>query len=152
MTPSIELAAELCRRFEGFRSQPYICPAGVPTIGYGTTYYPDGRRVTMQDPPISEPEARAMLNHELLKTFAPGVLRACPLLILENPAKLAAIVDFAYNLGVGRLQASTLRRRINEKRWDEACNELRRWVMAGGKRLNGLVLRREAEVALMKRE
>jgi lysozyme len=72
--------------------------------------------------------------------------------MLADPGKLAAIVDFAYNLGVGRLQASTLRRMINQQRWDAACDELRKWVMAGGKKLPGLVLRREAEVQLMKRE
>lgn len=149
---AIELAAELCRRFEGFRSKPYLCPALVPTIGYGSTHYADGRKVTLQDPPISEPAARALLNHELLATYAPGVYRCCPRLAFESPEKLAAIVDFAYNLGVGRLQASTLRRRINEGNWTEAHNELRRWVNGGGRKLPGLVLRREAEIDLMKRK
>jgi len=106
----------------------------------------------MQDPPISEPEAKALLNHELLVTYAPGVYRQCPVLMFAPPEKLAAIVDFAYNLGVGRLQASTLRRRINQGNWSEAIYELRKWVYGGGKKLPGLVLRREAEVELMKRE
>lgn len=152
MNQSLELAAELCKRFEGFRSKPYLCPAGVPTIGYGSTYYTTGTKVTLNDTPISELEARAMLNHELLSTFTPAVYRLCPGLMLADPGKLAAIVDFAYNLGAGRLQASTLRRMINQQRWDAACDELRKWVMAGGKKLPGLVLRREAEVQLMKRE
>jgi GH24 family phage-related lysozyme (muramidase) len=51
---AVELAAALCRRFEGFFSHPYLCPAGVPTIGYGATYYEDGRKVTLRDPPITE--------------------------------------------------------------------------------------------------
>lgn len=152
MNPAIEITSELCKRFEGFRSKPYICPAGVPTIGYGSTYYPDGKKVTLTDPPVTEKQATDMLMHELLVTFAPGAYRACPTLYLAGPYKAAAIVDFAYNLGVGRLQASTLRRKINEQNWDAACDELRKWVLAGGKRLPGLVLRREAEVALMKRE
>lgn len=149
---AIELAAALCRRFEGFRSKPYICPAGVPTIGYGSTYYKDGRKVTLNDPPITEPEARELLNHELLATYAPGVYRCCPRLAFESPEKLAAIIDFAYNLGVGRLQASTLRRRVNEGNWSEVAYELRRWVNGGGKKLPGLVARREAEVELIKRK
>jgi len=148
---AIELAAELCRRFEGFRSKPYICPAGVPTIGYGSTYYADGRKVTLNDPPMTEPAARELLNHELLVTYAPGVYRQCPGLAFAPPEKLAAIVDFTYNLGVGRLQASTLRRRINEGNWNEAIYELRRWNRGGGKVLPGLVARREAEVELIKR-
>jgi len=152
MNPALEITSELCKRFEGFRSKPYICPAGVPTIGYGSTYYPDGRKVSLTDPPLNEKQATEMLMHELLATFAPGVYRACPTLYTADPYKVAAIVDFAYNLGVGRLQASTLKRKINEQNWDAACDELRKWVLAGGKRLPGLVLRREAEVALMKRE
>lgn len=106
----------------------------------------------MQDPPISEEDARVLLNHELLNTYAPGVYRCCPGLAFADPAKLAAIVDFAYNLGVGRLQASTLRRRINTQNWSEVVYELRKWVFGGGKKLPGLVIRREAEVELIKRE
>lgn len=152
MNPALEITSELCKRFEGFRAKPYICPAGVPTIGYGSTYYPNGKKVTLMDPSVTEKHAAEMLMHELLATFAPGVYRACPTLCLAEPSKVAAIVDFAYNLGVGRLQASTLRRKINEQNWNAACDELRKWVLAGGKRLPGLVLRREAEVALIKRE
>lgn len=151
---NLDLAEELCRRFEGFRSRPYLCPAGVPTIGYGSTHYADGGRVKMSDPPIAEPEARALLIGELLGTYAPGVLRQCPgllpLAILEDDwRKLNAIVDFAYNLGVGRLQTSTLRRRINALDWDGARAELAKWVWGGGRRLPGLVARRAAEAALL---
>jgi lysozyme len=60
---------------------------------------------------------------------------------------LAAIVDFTFNLGAGRLQTSTLRRRINQRDWLAAGTELRRWVFGGGKVLPGLVARREAEAA-----
>ena len=57
----LDIAAELCRRFEGFSSKPYICPAGIPTIGYGSTYYADGRKVTLADAPMDEPTARTLL-------------------------------------------------------------------------------------------
>lgn len=148
-------AVELCRRFEGFRARPYLCPAGVPTIGYGSTHYSDGRKVQLSDPPISEPAARLLLVTELFNTYAPGVLRQCPgllpLALLEADwQKLCALVDFAYNLGVGRLQTSTLRRRINACDWDGAAAELRKWVWGGGRKLPGLVARRAAEAALLR--
>lgn len=151
---NLELATELCRRFEGFRSKPYICPAGVPTIGYGSTYYPGGRKVTMADAPVTEPQARAMLVAELLHTYAPGTLRQCPgllplALLTDDWRKLNAIVDFTYNLGVGRLQTSTLRRKINAGDWQGAQAELMKWVKGGGRVLPGLVARRRAECELL---
>jgi lysozyme len=75
-----------------------------------------------------------------------ATLRYCPVLATEPEGRLAAIVDFTFNLGAGRLQASTLRRRVNQRDWPSAAHELRRWVYGGGKVLPGLVLRREAEV------
>lgn len=148
----LTIVAALCRRFEGFRSKPYLCPAGVPTIGYGNTYYPDGRKVTLQDAFIDEPAARALLLSELMHTYAPGVLRLCPgllpLAILTNDwGKFCAIVDFAYNLGVGRLQTSTLRRKINALDWRGVVEQLKLWNRGGGKVLPGLVARRAAESA-----
>ena len=62
---NLELAAELCRRYEGYRAKPYLCPAGVATIGYGSTYYADKRKVTLEDAPMDEPTARALLMIEL---------------------------------------------------------------------------------------
>jgi lysozyme len=140
-------AINLIKEFEGLKLRPYLCSAGVPTIGYGSTFYLDGRKVTLQDPPITQQEANELLNHTLQKVFIPGVLRACPVLI-ARPNKLGAIVSFAYNLGVGRLQASTLRRRINEQKWAEAANELLKWNLNLGKPSKGLIRRREAEKAL----
>jgi len=150
----LDIALELCKRFEGFRSKPYLCPAGVPTIGYGSTYYADGRKVDLNDPPMGEPEARALLLSELLHTYAPGTLRQCPgLLVLAASTGqwgvLNAIVDFAYNLGVGRLQTSTLRRKINAQDWEGAKEQLMLWTRGGGKVLPGLVRRRQAECQLI---
>ena len=144
----LELAAELCRRFEGFRAKPYLCPAGIPTIGYGSTYYSDGRKVQLTDPPITEVEARALLMSELEHTYAPGVMRLCPGLAADE-AKFNAIVDFVYNLGVGRLQTSTLRRKINAQDWEGAKEQLMLWTRGGGRVLPGLVKRRQAECALI---
>lgn len=145
---NLDIAAELCRRFEGFRSRPYLCPAGVATIGYGSTVYADGRRVTLQDPPMDEATANALLLHELRHTYLPGVLRHCSGLAADE-RRLNAIVDFAYNLGVGRLQTSTLRRVVNAGDWVAARDQLMRWTRGGGKVLPGLVRRRQAEAALI---
>jgi lysozyme len=149
---NLELAAELCRRFEGYRAKPYLCPANVPTIGYGSTYYADGRKVSLDDPPMDEPTARALLMTELLHTYATGTIRQCPnLLVLASQGdvgKLNAIVDFCYNLGIGRLQTSTLKRKINAGDWEGAKEQLMLWNRGGGKVLAGLTKRRQAECAL----
>ena len=145
----LDLAAELCRRFEGFRSKPYLCPAGIPTIGYGSTYYTDGRKVSLDDLPITREEADAILLHESNTTYAPGVMRHCPGLV-SNERRFNAIVDFCYNLGVGRLQTSTLRRKINAQDWEGAVEQLLLWNKAGGRILPGLERRRQAEAVLMR--
>ena len=80
-----------------------------------------------------------------------ATLRYCPVLATEPEVRLAAIVDFTFNLGAGRLQTSTLRRRINQRDWVAAGQELRRWVWGGGKKLPGLVNRRVAEAAWLLR-
>jgi len=151
----LDLAAELCRRFEGFSAKPYLCPAGVWTIGYGSTYYANGDKVTKDDPSIDREYAERLLMHELVHTYAPGAIRQCPILLTiaikdKDWGKLNAIVDFCYNLGVGRLQTSTLKRKINQQDWDGAIEQLKLWVRGGGKVLRGLVIRRDAEAALMR--
>jgi lysozyme len=80
-----------------------------------------------------------------------ATLRYCPVLATEPEGRLAAIVDFTFNLGAGRLQTSTLRRRVNQRDWPGVVQELRRWVYGGGRLLPGLVLRRGAETALVLR-
>ena len=137
-----DLAAlySLIRRFEGCKLMPYICPAGVWTCGWGSTGFDvfPGR-------PWTQEYADQRLEQDAIR-FARGTLAACP--ELEGEA-LCAIADFAYNLGLGRLNSSTLRRRLNEGKFDQAKNELRKWVNGGGRRLPGLVLRRECEAQLL---
>ena len=145
---NLEIAAELCKRFEGFRAKPYLCPAGIPTIGYGSTYYADGKKVTLNDSSISQEAANDLLMYELQHTYLTGVLRNCPVLA-TNERKCNAIVDFCYNLGVGRLQTSTLKRKINAQDWDGAKEQLMLWTKGGGKVLPGLLKRRQAEVTLL---
>ena len=146
---ALTLAADLCRFFEGFSSKPYICPAGYPTIGYGTVYKPDGTKVTMQDEPISKELANDWLMGELQNNYMTGVLKASPILI-ANERLLAAITDFAYNLGVGRYRASTLKRRVDSNDLLGVETELRKWTKGGGKTLPGLVKRRQAEIYLLR--
>ena len=145
---NLELAAELCKRFEGFRSKPYLCPANVATIGYGSTYYANGTKVTLNDPPMSQKEAYALLMVELEHTYLPGVVRNCPILLTDE-RKCNAIVDFCYNLGIGRLQTSTLKRKINAQDWEGAQEQLMLWTKGGGKVLPGLLKRRKAECLLL---
>jgi lysozyme len=144
----LSIATQLAERFEGFRSKPYLCSAGVPTIGYGATAYLDGRRVTLDDPPITLAQAERLLEISLRKQYAQSVMRLCPGLERNTPA-FNAIVDFTFNLGAGRLQTSTLRRKINARDWEAARAELAKWVRGGGRILPGLVIRRAAEAALL---
>ena len=137
----------MCKRFEGFRSKPYLCPANVATIGFGSTYYADKRKVTLEDAPMSQEEAHALLIIELEHTYLPGVLRHCPILATDE-RKCNGAVDFVYNLGIGRLQTSTLKRKINAQDWEGAKEQLKLWNKGGGRVLAGLTKRRAAECAL----
>lgn len=144
---AVALAADLARRFEGLRLSPYLCPAGVATIGYGATFYEDGTRVQLADPPVTRHRAEVLLQWHLRTQYLPAVLRLCP--GADTPGRLAALIDFTYNLGAGSLKASTLRKRVNAGEWDRVPTELRKWVKGGGRTLAGLVRRREAEVGLV---
>ena len=84
MREALRLAVEICKTFEGFISEPYNCPAGVPTIGYGTTYYLDGTRVTLQDKPITQSQAELILIKVLL-IYIQDVLKASPTLVNNEP-------------------------------------------------------------------
>ena len=137
---------QLCIRFEGIYLKPYLCPAGIPTIGCGSTRYLDGTPVTLFDKPITREHAMVLLRERVIREFMPGVMALCKCSTAEQ---LAALTDFAYNLGLGNLRASTLRRRANAGRWDLVVIELRKWVRGGGKVLPGLVKRRAVEGSLI---
>lgn len=144
---AVGIAASLCREFEGFYAKPYLCPAGIPTQGYGTIRRPDGTLITLDAEPIDKETAELWLQDEIGKLL-PAVLSASPGLILY-PARLGAILSFCYNLGIGRYRASTLRKRVNAHDWEGARQQIKRWVRGGGKVLNGLVRRRTAEAAFI---
>jgi lysozyme len=144
---ALPIVEALCVRFEGVYLHPYACPAGVATIGVGATRYLDGRAVRLSDPPITREEAMALLRLSLEREYMPQVVALCP--GVDTPGRLAAITDFAFNVGTGALRASTLRRRVNAGAWDDVPAQLMRWVFAAGKRLRGLERRRAAEAALI---
>lgn len=151
---NLDLAVALCKRFEGLFLKPYLCPAGVPTIGYGATYYEDGRRVTLDDPAITPARADELLLWELRKVSAPAVMRMCPELFAWSVTQgqwraFCAIADFTFNLGAGRLQTSTLRRKLRDLDWEGAKEQLMLWTRGGGRVLPGLVKRRQAECGLL---
>jgi lysozyme len=144
--PPVVLAAPLTKACEGLFLRPYLCPAKVPSIGFGATHYEDGVRVQLSDAPITPARAESLLYHEL-DALLPRVYALCPRLRDWGESPTAAILDFAFNLGAGRLAASTLRRRIAADDRDGARSELMKWVYGGGRVLPGLVRRRVAEAA-----
>lgn len=144
---AVQVAAALARRFEGLYLTPYLCPAGVGTIGWGATFYEDGTRVQLTDPPITRERADALLLWMVRTVYLPAVMRLCP--GVDSPGRLAALIDFTFNLGQGNFKASTLRRKVNAGDWDAVPGELRKWTRGGGRVLRGLVLRREAECRLI---
>ena len=143
---AVNLAADICARREGLSLRPYLCSAGKPTIGYGTTRYPNGAAVTLRDPEITRVYARHMLMLHL-EDLEPQVRALCP--GIDTQQRLGAVLSWTYNLGIGNLRASTMRRRINERDWAAARVEMRRWDKAGGVVLRGLVARRAEEAALL---
>ena len=132
-------------RFEGFESQPYLCPAGVPTIGYGSTRYADGTKVTLDDEPITHDEAINLL-YATIEPFEQAIHKNVIAPINQN--QFDALVSFVYNVGAGNFAKSTLLKKLNKADYKGAGDEFLRWNKAGGKVLNGLTRRRDAERAL----
>lgn len=137
----------LIKEFEGFRRNAYLCPAGVWTIGYGSTFYPDGRKVQKGDA-ISNKEAEELLKITV-NNFANEVDRLVTVLINDN--QFSALVSFAFNVGVYAFKNSTLRRVLNQGNYQEAANQFLRWNRANGKILEGLTRRRSRERELFLR-
>lgn len=146
--PWLTPALKIIREFEGLRLEAYKCPAGIPTIGYGTTRTKNGPVRMGQT--ITQQEADELLAHDVEQLFGPGVLSLLPLAAKWSPNRIAALVSFAYNLGLGALEESTLRKRLlaGEDPFTVVREEFPRWVYAGEAVLPGLERRRAAEVAL----
>jgi|DEB0MinimDraft_6_1074348.scaffolds.fasta_scaffold18630_3 lysozyme len=134
---------DLIIHFEGFSETPYLCSAGVPTIGYGSTVYPNGEWVTMDDAPVNKHEARGMLLHHMNLEVEHYIKSSVMPNLLQR--EFDALASFIYNLGGGNFMSSTMLDKLNS--WDKkgAADEFPKWRMAGGKVSNGLVRRRKSE-------
>ena len=138
-----EKGLDLIKMFEGFRSNPYLCPAGVPTIGYGSTRYNNGNKVTMNDKAISKEYATGMLEYQCNTIYGDAVNDYTT--IMNNQNQFDALTSFTYNLGTGNLKSSTLLKKHNKGDFGGAANEFEKWIYANGEVLEGLVRRREEE-------
>lgn len=136
----------LIKTFEGLELKPYLCSAGVPTIGYGSTYYEDGTKVTIKDASITEQRATTLLKN-LVSSYEKSVDSFTRDDVTQY--QFDALVCFAYNVGVSALKSSTLLKLVNTNPADpEIRTQFMRWNKANGKALKGLTRRREAEANL----
>ena len=136
---------ELITKWEGLKLKPYLCSANVPTIGYGSTYYENGKKVSLADSKISK-ERAVQLFENTVSTYEKGVLKLLGT-IKVNQNQFNALVSFAYNLGLKSLGNSTLLKLVKLNPNDKKIGiEFAKWVNAGGKRVQGLVNRRNDEI------
>jgi len=127
-------------KFEGFSSKPYLCPAKLATIGYGNTFYPNGKKVTMLDKEITRAEAFEMFK-EIADKFAKRVSTCVTAPLNQN--QFNSLVSFAYNVGVANFMNSTLLKKVNTVHNDLSIRvEFLRWDKVGTKKLAGLTKRR----------
>lgn len=137
---------DLIKKYEGFFAKPYEDPIGIPTIGYGATYYPNKVKVTMKDKPLTEKEASDLLV-QMLKVYENQVALLVRKPINQN--QFDALVSFTYNLGATNLGKSTLLKKVNANPNDPTIRqEFEKWNRASGKVFNGLTKRRKDEAAL----
>jgi GH24 family phage-related lysozyme (muramidase) len=134
---------DLIKRFEGFSPTVYVCPAGHPTIGYGHVVRLHEREQFTSG--ITTEQAEALLRQDV-QAAERAVLRLISVPLTDG--QFDALVSFTFNLGAGVLQRSTLRRKVNRGDHANVPAEFRKWVWAGGRKLEGLVKRREAEAIL----
>ena len=137
-----DVGIEVIKHFDGFHSKVYLCPAGIPTIGYGSTRGKDGKRLRRNAAHITEAEGEELLKRDI-SSAEKAIKRLVKVELNEN--EFSALCSFVYNLGSGNLQSSTLRAKLNRGDYEGAANEFPKWRRAGGKILKGLVLRREME-------
>lgn len=132
-------AKDLIRKYEGLRLEAYLCPAGVPTIGYGHT-----KGVKLGDK-ITKEQAEKFLDDDY--NAASAFVKSLVKVSLTDNA-LGALTSFVFNLGVGSLKTSTLLKKLNVGDFVGAANEFDKWVFSAGKKLNGLIARRAEEKQL----
>ena len=143
-------AIVLIKESESFVGHPYLCPAGIPTIGYGSTHYEDGKAVKLTDGYIAESVGLSLLV-KTLGSYESAVNSFVTVQLNQN--QFDALVDFVYNLGIGSLQKSTLLKKLNALDYSGAALEFLKWNKSRNKdgvlvELAGLTIRRKAEKAL----
>lgn len=141
-----EKGLNLIKKYEGFSSKPYMCPANVPTIGYGSTYYPNGTKVKLSDDQISEEEATQILEYIAQKDFGSAVNKFVIVDLTQN--QFDALVSFAYNIGRTAFENSTLLKLLNRGEYEAAAEQFEKWNKSGGRVLSGLTKRRFDEQKL----
>lgn len=138
---------DFIKKWEGFSPKPYKCTSGVPTIGYGATFYTNGRKVTMQDREITEVQAVGMLATMVTNNFEKYIKSYVTSSVNQN--QFDALVSLSYNIGVGAFKNSTLLKKVNINPNDPSiANEFLRYKYSAGKVVQGLVNRRKEEVAM----
>jgi lysozyme len=145
-----EKGQTLIKKTESFEPRPYRCPANIPSIGFGTTRYPNGKAVTMYDPAITLEQANAYFAHDI-ERFERDVLSLVKVPITQG--QFDALVSFAYNCGsdidkdtiAEGLGDSTLLKKLNAGDYKGAADEFLKWNKGAGKVQPGLVKRRAAE-------
>lgn len=136
----------LLKKYEGIRLKPYLCPAGIPTISIGCTYYPDGTKVKLTDPEISEAKATEIFLN-VIKHYEQSVDSFTRDDINQN--QFDALVCLCYNIGAGALKNSTLLKKVNADPNNKFIRDsFLAWNKSGGKVLQGLTNRRNAEANL----
>ncbi len=140
-----EHGLEEIKKYEGFRSGPYLDVAGVPTIGYGTTHYIE-RPVSLGDHHISKKTATKFLRDQVDTIYGKAVNHYVKVPITQN--QFDALVSFTYNEGVGSFKRSTLLKKLNKGKLKNAKKEFRKWKYANGKVNKGLLARRDSEASL----
>jgi lysozyme len=132
--------------FEGFSAKPYLDSANIPTIGYGTIRYPDGTKVTMKDNNCTESEGKLYLQHDL-----DNFEKSIDALTVDtiNQDNFDALCLLCYNIGQNALKGSTLLKKVNKNSKDLSIkDEFSKWIYAGGKRVKGLLIRRNKEAQI----
>lgn len=142
MTETLKILTDLLKKFEGCKLKAYKCPAGIWTIGYGST------RGVKEGDVITQEEADALILEEA-QEYLDEALRLSPRLRSATPGQQAAIASFVYNCGAGNYKKSTLKRNVDAGDFNEAKHSIKMWNKANGKVLKGLVTRRQAEADLL---
>lgn len=135
---------ELIKKYESFRSKPYICPAGIPTIGYGTTFYEDGTPVNITDKPISSERA-----NKLLEWYCRNKIKLPKGNFTQH--QVEALSSLIYNIGQPAFDRSKLKKAIEDDDWATVFKNWD-WISGNGKFLKGLAKRRVDEMFLFFRD